>query len=395
MGKGYNLVEVSNKKTVREFLHLPIKLYRHDKNWVRPLDRDVEKVFDRRHNKSFLNGECIRWILTGEKGETVGRVAAFIDRKNAFNNEQPTGGMGFFECINDNNAAFKLFDSCKKWLEARGMEAMDGPVNFGDRDRWWGLLVDGFFEPNYCMPYNFLYYKDLFEGYGFRNYFNQYTYGRPISTDGVDENIWKRAERVFSNPAYSFTNISKRNLHKAASDFLEVYNKAWAKHKGVRQLTMTHAMALIKNLKPIMDERLIWFGYFRGEPVAFFINIPEINQIIKKLNGKMDLIGKLKFLYYKKRQGCKKAFGIVFGVVPEHQGKGVESAIIKAFTDYTLKPGFPYSDLELNWIGDFNPPMMRVAQKIGAKVVKTHVTYRYLFDRNREFKRARFSKPAG
>ncbi len=388
MKQKYFIYEVNDKRAAKEFIHFPVSLYRNEPTWIRPLDRDVEKVFDPDQNKSFRNGECVRWLLKDENGMIVGRVAAFVDRKTAYRNEQPTGGMGFFECINDKDAAYLLFDSCRDWLKERGMEAMDGPVNFGDRDRWWGLLVDGFHEPNYCMPYNFGYYKDLFESYGFRNYFNQYTYGRPITGEGIDKSLWNKAERVMSKPDYSFRNIDKKNLEKAAEEFRIIYNQAWGKHSGVKKITRIHAMSLLKSIKPVMDSRLIWFGYYKGQPIAFLISVPEMNQIVKKLNGKLGLVGKLKFLYYKWRNTCTKAFGVVFGVVPEHQGRGVESAIIKAFSDVAFRPDFPYRDMEMNWIGDFNPGMMKVAEKIDARIVKTHVTYRYLFDRNREFKRA-------
>src|SRR5699024_6840886 len=162
------IIEVTDKRTQKEFLQLPVRLYKHEQNWIRPLDKDIEKVFDPTKNKYFEHGECTRWILVNDQQETIGRVAAFIDRKTANTFDQPTGGMGFFECINDKEAAFLLFDTCKEWLEARNMEAMDGPINFGDRMNWWGLLVDGFYEPNYGMFYHFPYYQQLFEAYGFQ-----------------------------------------------------------------------------------------------------------------------------------------------------------------------------------------------------------------------------------
>lgn len=384
----YTLVEVKDKKAIREFLNLPVRLYKNEENWIRPLDEDVEKIFDPKVNKSFRSGECIRWILTNGKGETAGRVAAFYDRKIARNNEQLTGGLGFFECVNDKDAAFMLFDACKSWLEGKGMEAMDGPVNFGDRDRWWGLLVDGFSEPNYCVPWNFAWYKDFFEAYGFQNYFNQYTFRRHIGIDGVDQVIMDKAKRVYSNPDYSFRHINKKNLDRAAEEFRIVYNKAWASFSGVKEITKVHSMALLRSFKPIMDEELIWFAYYKDEPIGFYIMIPEINQILKHLNGKMGLAGKIKFLYHKWRKTCKKAYGVIFGVVPEFQSKGIEGGMIMAFADIALKPGFQYNDLELNWIGDFNPAMIKLANQLAFRVVKTHVTWRYLFDREKEFKRS-------
>ncbi|MBX9850277.1 MAG: hypothetical protein K2X86_00795, partial [Cytophagaceae bacterium] len=153
------IIEVKGGGAAREFLMFPVRLYKNEKHWIRPLDKDVEGVFDAKLNKYFRHGTCTRWILRNDQGETIGRVAAFINNKTAKTTDYVTGGMGFFECINDQKAAFMLFDTCKKWLQDNGMEAMDGPINFGERDKWWGLLVDGFVDPNYCMHYHFPYYK--------------------------------------------------------------------------------------------------------------------------------------------------------------------------------------------------------------------------------------------
>lgn len=385
----YKILEVKDKKGIDEFLMLPVRFYRNEPNYIRPLNEDVEKVFNPKINKSFRNGECIRWILKDGDDETVGRVAAFYDKKIAGNNEQPTGGMGFFECINNKEAAFRLFDACREWLTDKGMEAMDGPVNFGDRDRWWGLLVDGFSEPNYCVPWNFKYYKDLFEDYGFQNYFNQYTFRRHIGVDGIHPAIMEKAERVFRNPDYSFRHIDRRNLGKAADDFRIVYNQAWGRHSGVKDITKTHAEALLNSFKPIMDEELIWFAYHKDDPIGFYIMIPEINQIIKHLSGKLDLVGKIKFMYHKWRKTCRKTYGVIFGVVPQFQSKGIEGGMIKAFANIAVRPGFQYNEIELNWIGDFNPAMIKLANQLAFKPIKTHVTWRYLFDREKEFKRAK------
>src|SRR5690606_24593178 len=231
------IVEVLNKKEREAFINLPVALYKDDPNWIRPLDKDIEKVFDPSQNNYFRHGECTRWILQNEKQETVGRVAAFIDNKTSHTFDQPTGGMGFFECINDEEAAFMLFDTCKQWLAQRGMEAMDGPINFGDRLNWWGLLVDGFYEPNYCMPYNFKYYQPLFEGYGFKTYFQQYTYYRKLKEGFLDERLVKVAERTFKNPDFHFEHFKKSNVEKYTEDFRTVYNKAWANHDGVDEMT--------------------------------------------------------------------------------------------------------------------------------------------------------------
>ena len=367
---------------------MPVRLYKGEACWIRPLDQDIEAVFDPKKNKFYRHGETIRWILQDNNGAIIGRVAAFINRKLSNKEKQPTGGMGFFECINDQKAANFLFDACKEWLAARGMEAMDGAINFGERDRWWGLLAEGYhIEPNYCMPYTFPYYLQLFETYGFQLYFKQYTYGRKVVERGLPEKVQLKADRLMENPNYEFRSIDKKNLDKYADDFRLVYNAAWVKHKGVGEMTKVQADSIMKKLKPIMDPKIIWFGYYEGQPISFFINLPELNQIFKHLNGKLNWWGKLQFLYHKLRKTNKKMFGLVFGVVPAHQGKGIESAMAIAATKYVWTSKSPYVDYEMNWIGDFNPKMMRLVEDIGADIHKVHHTYRYLFDRSKPFER--------
>jgi hypothetical protein len=384
------LVEVTEKHSEKEFLQLPVRLYKDEKNWIRPLDEDIKSVFDPTKNKQFRNGEAIRWLLKDDNGLVIGRIATFVNNKALKKEDQPTGGIGFFECIDDKEAAFKLFDAGVNWLKDRNIEAVDGPINFGDRNIWWGLLVDGFTEPNYQMPYNFLYYKDLFEAYGFQLYFKQFTYQRPMGKEvPISDRMYEKAAITIDNPDYEFRHITEKEFSKSHLYFMEVYNKAWAGHSGVKAMTAKQAELTFKKLKPVKDVKLVWFAFYKGTPVAFFISIPEINQIFKHLNGKLHLINKMRFLYMKWTKVCKKSLGIVFGVVPEHQRKGLESALIVAYSkNLAWKDGFQYNDLEMNWIGDFNPKMMRVAEQIGATIYKTHITYRKLFDEQKEFKRA-------
>lgn len=382
------LIEVSTPAHQKEFIEMAVRLYKNEKNWIRPLDADIEGLFHKETNKLFRSGaKAKRWLLQKEQGETIGRVAAFINPK--MKEKQPTGGLGFFECIDDQEAAFLLFDTAKVWLESEGMEAMDGPINFGERDKWWGLLVDGFTEPNYNMPWNFGYYQKFFEDYGFQIYFKQFTYARNVQGLGFDEKMIARANVVIDNPDYEFHYLKGKELkEKAPEYFMTVYNKAWARHMG-KSLALKEAQMMFGKMKPIIDEKLIYFGFYKGEPVSFFIQIPEINQIFKHVNGKMDLIGKLKFLWYKTFSPPNKMLGLVFGVVPEHQGKGVESAMIITYDKMSGKPDFQYKTIEMNWIGDFNPKMMRVCEQLLADIYKTHHTYRYLFDREKEFERHR------
>lgn len=382
------ITEVTTPQHIREFLLLPVRLYRNEPKWIRPLDKDIEIVFDREKNKTFRHGKCIRWILSNDKGETIGRVAAFINDKTVTKgNDQPTGGMGFFECIHDRPAAFMLFDACRNWLQGHGMEAMDGPINFGNRDRWWGLLIEGFeHEPNYQCNYNFPYYRDFFEAYGFQVYFYQLTFARSVQGP-ISPRLYEKASLTAQDPDYEFRHIRKDEISVLPEYIMQVYNKAWANRRDIPELTLAQAKLIVKQMKPIMDVHLVYFGFFKGEPVSFFISLPEINQIFKYVNGKLDLIGKAKFLWHTFRRTNRKAFGVLFGVVPEHQGKGLDGAMVLNAKRILQGAYNRYDQYEMNWIGDFNPRMINVVKQVEAEVSKQHATYRKLFDESKPFKR--------
>jgi GNAT superfamily N-acetyltransferase len=373
----------------KEFLHLPLKLYKNDPNFIRPLDADINLVFDKQKNPNFQYGECIRWILQDDTGKIVGRIASFYDtRKMNVGNEQPTGGMGFFECINNQDYANMLFEACKNWLKTKNIEAMDGPVNFGSRDKWWGLLVDGFTPPNYCVPYNFPYYRQLLENYGFKDYFQQYTYYRRVDGPKLAELFYAKAERVLRNKSYTFEHIKLNNLNKYAEDFRVIYNESWAKHAGTSQMTETETQALMAEMKPIIDEKLIWFAYYDGQPIGVMVMIPELNQIFKYVGGKMDFLGKIKFAYYHYWQKkCRRILGVVIGIRPRFQKFGIESALIAEFSKVAYNKNFNYQDLEFNWTGDFLPVMMRLYESFECEISKTHITFRKLFDETKPFTR--------
>jgi GNAT superfamily N-acetyltransferase len=296
--------------------------------------------------------------------------------------------MGFFECIQDQAAAFLLFDACRDWLAERGMQAMDGPINFGNRDRWWGLLVEGFhFEPNYQTNYNFPYYQQFFEAYGFQLYFNQLTYLRKIK-DPLHPRLAEKADLLSHDPDYSFHYLKKSEFHLLAGYLRSVYNRAWANRAENPELSQAQADQIVKQMKPILDERLIYFGFYKNDPIAFFISLPELNQIFKHVNGKMNWWGKIKFAYHLFiAKTNTKAFGILFGVVPEHQGKGADGAIIMAARKVLQDEYKRYEDYEMNWIGDFNPKMINVVEQVGGFISKKHITYRKLFDPNQPFER--------
>lgn len=380
-----NAVKVTNDAEKREFLEFPPRLYKNDKNYIRPLNKDIQDVFDKKKNKFFKTGECERFLFKNTQNKTVGKVAVFVNKK--YKQEQPTGGIGFFDCIDDQETANFIFDFCKNWLQERGMEAMDGPINFGERDKFWGLLIEGFSEPLYGMNYNLPYYKDLFENYGFQIYFNQLCYSRPVHGD-VSRVFTVMHAKHAKNPAISAKPMKKNQLEKFAKDFTEVYNKAWADHGGGKEMEYAKTLKMFKAMKPIINEHISWFVYENEKPIAMWMNIPDLNQWFKYLHGKFGIWEKLKFLWVKKVRKNTKMVGIVFGVVPEWQRTGIDGYMIWEGTKH-LRKHTDFEVTELQWIGDFNPKMMKIAENLDTTVTRKLATYRYLFDRNKPFERHR------
>jgi hypothetical protein len=381
------LIEVLHPNLAKEFIQANVELNRGNPAYIRPIDKEINEVFDPNYNKAFRNGEITRWVLKDDEGRLIGRIAAFVNKKYKNKGDDvPVGGVGFFDCINNQDAADMLLDVARHWLGQRGMEAMDGPINFGERDKWWGLLVEGYHEPLYGMNYNPPYYKDLFESYGFKPFFHQLCFGldpmKPLS-----EKLVQRYTTLAADPAYTARRIEKARLEKYAEDFLVVYNGAFAGHGGMKQMRKEQALQLFKKMKPLLDEDIAWFAYHEEKPIAIFLNIPELNQYFKHFNGKFGLPQKLYFLWLKMRRVCRHFTGIVFAIVPEFQAKGVDAFIIAELAR-AVQPARFYTHYEMQWIGDFNPKMVNVAKSLGDTYVSRKLTtYRYLFDRSKEFKR--------
>ena len=386
----FHLQEVLTSHDAKRWLHLSKRIYRDEPNWVCPLDGDIERIFDPKRNHLFSDGEAIRWIALDENGEAVGRIAAFYNREQAKVSDN-MGCCGFFESIDSQEVANMLFDAARKWLSERDLEGMDGPVNFGSRDSWWGLLVEGFdYQPLYGNNYNPPYYKALFENYGFQNYFNQNSYIWRAESGVLSDIALEKAHRLLANPDYQIKDMCGVDLAEAAEQLRTIYNKAWSLFTGVKEMTKEEAQKLMRTLKPIIDPHLIYFAYHKGEAVGFFVMVPDLNCVIGKFNGKFGLWQKLRLLWnLKVRHSCDRAFGIIFGITPEFQGKGIESAIMTHILETYIKRGQShYRSFEFAWIGDFNPVMNRMIERyVCASKHKMHTTYRYLFDRTRPYER--------
>jgi len=266
------------------------------------------------------------------------------------------------------------------------MEAMDGPINFGETDKYWGLLVDGFTHPSYEIAFNHSYYQELFETYGFQCYFKQEGFHLNVS-EPLPPRFERIAQRVAGNPDYEFKHFEWKNTDNFVQDFVTVFNEAWASFKeNFEPLEVSYIRKTLKKAKAIIDEEFIWIAYSKGKPIAIYLMYPDVNLILKHLNGRLSLPAMLKFLYLKKKKTMTRARGVLMGVIPEFQSRGIEAGIILNLAKVFERKSH-YTEIEFSWVGDFNPKMRKIFISVGCKSVKHYITYRYLFDRNAEYHR--------
>ncbi len=348
-----NIIEVSDPKTIKGFHRVARKIHRRHENWVCPLENEIEGIFDPDINESFLHGDARRWVLMTRR-KLIGRIAAFIDYDKCNVGQVTTGGIGFFECINSQEAANILFDIAKQWLFSRGMEAMEGPVNFGVNDNWWGLLVKGFeYKPVIGMQYHPPYYQKLFENYGFKKYFEQYSYQLHFRTDFPDR-FWKIALWVINKGEYTFDHFRKENKVKYLEDIVKIYNKTWPSFKkDFTPLQYEEISNMYEKVKDIADEKFCWFAYHKGEPVGMLLMYPDINQVLCHLNGRLNILKKVYCWWLMRRKTITNARIVIMGVAPQYQNSGLESAIFWHLNE-VLKTKPEYQTVELAWVGDFN-----------------------------------------
>ena len=250
------ILEVINKRSINEFHKLPFVIYKNDSNYIPVLRMTIENMFNPSKNAKFKNGDAFRWIVMNEN-KCIGRIAAFYDSDYVNGYEQPTGCCGFFECIDDNEAATLLFDSAKKWLSEKGMEAVDGPVNFGENFFNWGLLIDGFMPQTYGMQYNPPYYKKLFEDYGFKIYYEQYSYSMDITNPDLPDRFWKIAAWVANKPGYRYEHFTFKNQDKYIRDFIDIHQQAWNNHRNYKPVQFDQLKEIIQAAKIFINEEFL------------------------------------------------------------------------------------------------------------------------------------------
>jgi hypothetical protein len=383
----FTLIEVSNKADKTLFFNCARDIYANDEHWVCPLDIEIELTFDPNHNAAFKHGDAKRWIVINEHKKAIGRIGAFYHREKAMKNKPYAGGIGFFESIDSQDVANMLFNAAKDWLKAEGMEAMDGPINFGENFVYWGLLLEGFTHQAYGMQYHKPYYKTLFEKYGFQNFYNQFSYHVDL-TQAFNERQVKFAEFIGRKGNYSFEHLRFSEKDRFIDEVLYIFNTVWSDfHEDYTPLTRSDIEQILFDSREIMNEKFIWFAYDEGKPIGMIITFPDINQVIKPFNGKLNLINKWRFVHRKNNpKVLTRARQLISGVIPEYQKSGIIGPLFLKMAESLKAHGI--KELEMSWVGEYNHTVNKMYKQMDNAVkAKTHATYRYLFDREAKFER--------
>ncbi len=382
--KKNKLIEVINKKTEKLFLYGIHHIYENDDNWVPPLDQDIKNHFSIEKNLLLAEGKAKRWVVIDEKAKVLGRIAAFFHKEKSKVNEQPTGGIGFYECINSLDISSLLFNTAIDWLKELGVEAVEGPISLGENTSNWGLLVEGYVQQMYGMQYHPNYYKNQFENFGFKVFYKQFTYR--IEPKNVSERIFRVGKWVDEKQRFTARHFVESEKGDFSKDLSEAYNKIWSSFKDdFTPSSGSDIQKMLDDAKFVLDPKLVWIIYDGIRPIAIAIMIPDVNQLIKMIDGKLNLINMVKLLYYKKTKAITRVRSIVIGVDPDYQKQGIEALIFYKTNQFFDKS--QYKELEFSWIGDYNTKMQDTIKSVGAVKVSTHVTYRYLLDREKKFVR--------
>lgn len=368
--------EVSSYTDKMNFIKFPWIIYRNDKNWVPPLIFDVKNNLDIEKNPFFKHAK-IKLFLAYKNDKIAGRISSIINHNHNNKFKDRTGFWGHFECINDQEIADTLFKSAAKHLSSEGMDLMRGPINLSTNDEV-GLLVNSFDKPPVIMmTYNPEYYVSLIENFGFKKVKDIFAYLMTEELVKTNKASMAKLERI-SNLVLKRENLVVRKLRMSEIEnelmkVKEIYNKAWVDNWGFVPMTEDEFKYIVKIFKPIVDPDLVYFAEHNGKPVGFSLSIPDMNQVIKKLNGRLFPFGIFKFLANRKK--INRIRIIIMGVINEFQRKGIDAVFIRDTITEGMKK--KYNEAEISWVLEDNIPMVQTAINLGAKQYKTYRIYDY------------------
>lgn len=361
---------VQTKKDISTFIKFPWKIYKNDPYWVPPLIFDKKKILNREKNPFFKHAE-IEMFLAEKDGELIGRIAAIKnDLHNKYHHDK-VGFFGFFECINDQQVANKLFDTAKYWLQSKGFDAMRGPANPSSNDEY-GMLLEGFDdEPRLLMPYNPKYYLDLCENYGMKKAKDLYAYKLENRKVVTSEKLKRVAEIAQQRSKIRITQLNIKDFKNELDKVKFVYNKAWAPNWGFIPMTDEEIDVMAKDLKPLVEPSLVLFGEIDNQLVGFALVMLDYNQLFKSFNGKLFPFNFIKLFTQKKRINWSRV--LTLGIIPEYQRRGLDAVFYWEIVNRAEKNGILLG--EASWILEDNEMMNRGAQVMNGEIYKKYRIY--------------------
>jgi GNAT superfamily N-acetyltransferase len=368
---------VASKRDLRRFIRLPFALYRNEPRWIPPLLIDMHKRLDRKGNPFFAHAEA-EFFLAWRDGEPVGRISAHIDHH--FNEFQGNdwGLFGFFECEDSQETAHALLAAAQTWLTQHGRDRMVGPMNYTTNDEV-GLMIEGFDRPPIILSdWHHPYYRDLIESYGFEKAVDWLMWSLHISgRSRVRDAIWRIADQVESEHGIVCRPMRKRDLDAEISRFLEVYNAAWERNWGAVPLSEDEVRHYAKQLKPILDENWAFIAerLDTGEVVGAALTLPDYNQVLKHLDGRLLPVGWVKALYWRRKIDAVRVFAL--GVKPDYQHAGVAARFYQLHFEAAERT--PQKGGEMGYILETNRPMNRAMEGMGGEIVRRFRVYERVF----------------
>lgn len=361
--------KVETDKDLMKFIKFPWDVYKNDKNWVPPLIVDRKKVFSKVKNPFFQHAEA-DYFLAYKNDKIVGRIAAIKNDLHNSTHEDKVGFFGYFECMNDQEVANKLFNTAAEWLKQRGLTAMRGPANPSVNDEY-GMLLEGFDDPpRLLMTYNPEYYLTLCDNYGLAKIKDLYAY--KLDTEKVlgSEKLARVAEIARKRSRIVIKSLDMKNFQSELEKVKEIYNRAWEKNWGFVPMTEAEIDAMAEDLKMLIEPGLVLFGEIDGKTIGFSLCMLDYNHIFKQMNGKL-----FPYLYkiWTKKKEIKWARVITLGVIPEFQRRGLDAVFYWENVTRAKKMGILYG--EASWILEDNAMMNRGAEVMQGEIYKKYRVY--------------------
>jgi GNAT superfamily N-acetyltransferase len=359
---------VAGRADVRSFTRLPHRIYRDDPHWIPPLDLDVRALLDRAHHPFHEHADT-EFFLARRGAGVVGRIAATINhRYNEFHGEI-VGFFGLFECIDDGAVAGALLDTAEAWLRARGAVCSRGPVNLSTNDELFspGVLIDGFDTPPLIMmAHTPRYYARLLADAGYERSKDLIAYW--IERDAPPERFVRMTERIRSREEIRVRPLDMKDFDRELDRVQSIYNSAWERNWGFSPMTDAEIRHMAKALKPIINPRYCAIAEADGLPVGFALAVPDYNQALRHMNGRLFPLGIFKLLWHRRR--IDQARMVTMGVRPGYRNRGLDAVLIVQVQLELMRDGLKRG--ECSWILEDNVDMQRSIERTGAHLYKTY-----------------------